>query len=161
MDFDVIIGAASNCTDLIKTLPASKIDPVLLIDLAVPCNINKDLSRNENVLLYDLDTISMDLEDTREKRMAAIGKVKEIIAEELLVYTQWLQSAPLRAFLAEYKILVNQKVIDYLETDSEEYDLQMIKTVTDRVIRKVKRQTSPAMSLEEMEAAIAEQVSFL
>ncbi len=161
MDFDVIIGAASNCTDLVKTLPASKIDPVLLIDLAVPCNINKDLSRNENVLLYDLDTISMDLEDTREKRMAAIGKVKEIIVEELLVYTQWLQSAPLRAFLAEYKILVNQKVIDYLETDSEEYDLQMIKTVTDRVIRKVKRQTSPAMSLEEMEAAIAEQVSFL
>ena len=161
MDFDVIIGAASNCTDLVNRIPASGTDPVLLIDLAVPCNINKDLSRNENVLRYDLDTISMDLEGTREKRTAAIGKVKEVIQEELLVYTQWLQSAPLRAFLAEYKIFVNQKVIDYLETDSGGYDLQTVKTVTDRVIRRVKRHTNQAMSLEEMNAVIAEQVSFL
>ena len=161
MDFDVIIGAASNCADLVKRIPAPGKDPVLLIDLAVPCNINKNLSRKENVLLYDLDTISMDLEDTKEKRTAAIGKVKEIIQEEHLVYTQWLQRAPLRAFLAEYKIFVNQKVIDYLETDSEEYDLQTVKTVTDRVIRRVKRRTNPAMSLEEMDAVIAEQVSFL
>ncbi len=160
-DFDVIIGAASNCTDLVKRIPASGIDPVLLIDLAVPCNINKDTSRNKNALLYDLDTISMDLEDTKEKRTAAIGKVKEIIKEELLVYTQWLQSAPLRAFLAEYKILVNQKVTDYLETDSKKHDLQTVKTVTDRVIRRVKRRANPAMSLEEMNTVIAEQVSFL
>lgn len=159
--FDVIVGAASNCADLVKNVPATRANPMLLIDLAVPCNINKDLSRNENVLLYDLDTISMDLEDTKEKRMAAIGKVGEIIAQELLVYTKWLQRAPLRAFLAEYKILVNQKVIDYFEMDSEEYDFKEVKTVTDRVIRKVKRRTSPSMSLEEMEAVIAEQVSFL
>ncbi len=161
MNFDVIIGAASNCTDLVKSIPTSGTDPTLLIDLAVPCNINKALSHNGNVLLYDLDTISMDLEDTREKRMAAIGKVKEIIQEELSVYTQWLQSAPLRAFLAEYKIFVNQKVIDHLETDAEGYDPQTVKTVTDRIIRKVKRRTNPAMSLEEMDAVIAEQVSFL
>ncbi len=160
-DFDVIIGAASNCADLVKSIPATGIDPILLIDLAVPCNINKDLSHTENVLLYDLDTISMDLEDTREKRMAAIGKVGEIIVEELLVYTKWLQRAPLRAFLAEYKILVNQKVMDYFETDSEEYDFKAVKTVTDRVIRKVKRRTSPSISFEEMDAVIAEQVSFL
>ncbi|WP_422082296.1 glutamyl-tRNA reductase [Ulvibacterium sp.] len=160
-DFDVIIGAASNCAHLVKSIPEAGIDPVLLIDLAVPCNIDKDLSRKENVFLYDLDTISMDLEDTKEKRMAAIGKVGDIIAEELGVYTRWLQRAPLRSFLAEYKILVNQKVMDYFETDSGKYDPGTVKMVTDRVIRRVKKRTDPSMSMEEMDAVIAEQVSFL
>lgn len=160
-DFDVIIGAASNCADLVKNIPAKGTDLVLLIDLAIPCNINKDLSHKENVLLYDLDTLSMDLEETKEKRMAAIGKVGDIIGEELLVYTEWLQKAPLRAFLAEYKILVNQKVVDCFETDSEEYDLKTVKMVTDRVIRRVKKRTSPSIPLEEIDAVIAEQVSFL
>ncbi|UJH66645.1 hypothetical protein [Allomuricauda sp. SCSIO 65647] len=159
--FDVIVGAASNCADLVKNIPIVRTDPMLLIDLAVPCNINKDLSRNESVLLYDLDTISMDLENTKGKRMAAIGKVHEIIAEELSVYIEWLQKAPLRAFLAEYKILVNQKVMHYFETDSGEYDSQMVKMVTDRIIRKVKRRTNPSISVKEMDTVIAEQVSFL
>lgn len=157
-DFDVIIGAASNCAHLVKSIPEAGIDPVLLIDLAVPCNINKDLSRKENVLLYDLDTISMDLEDTKEKRMAAIGKVGEIIGEELNVYTVWLRRAPLRAFLAQSKILVEQKVVDYYETGLKKYDPVAVKMVTNRVIRRIRRRTVPRISNEEMDAIIAEQI---
>ena len=159
--FDVIVGAASNCHDLVKKIPVATTDPILLIDLAVPCNINKDLSRNKNMLLHDLETISMDLEDTKGKRMAAIGKVGEIITEELLAYSEWLQRAPIRAFLAEYKILVNQKVVDYFEAGPEKYDPLVVKTVTDRIIRKVKKRTDPSISFEEMDTVIAEQVSFL
>lgn len=159
--FDVIIGAASNCANLVKDIPAAGPDQILLIDLAVPGNINKTLSHNKNVSLYDLDTISEDLEDTKEKRMAAIGKVGEIITEELSSYKEWLQGAPLRTFLAEYKIIVNQKVMDYFETGSEEYNLQAVKTVTDRVIRKLKRKATASMPPEEMDAVIAQQASFL
>ncbi|MBT8315859.1 MAG: hypothetical protein KJP26_15485, partial [Maribacter sp.] len=113
-DFDVIISASSNCPQLIKQVPIRK-EKILLIDLAIPCNIDKTLGKAEHIMFYDLDTISVDLEETREKRFAAIGEVTNILTEEHEVYKEWLQDAPLRAFLAEYKIIVNQKVVEYFD----------------------------------------------
>ena len=157
--FDVIITAASNCPQLIKKVPDNT-HKTLLIDLAMPCNIDKSLALKENIVFYDLDSISVDLEETKEQRIAAIGKVKIILGEELSTYTAWLQEAPLRAFLAEYKILVNQKVIQYFDENSQELNEQNVKTITDRVVRKLRKKTLRPISTKEMENAIAEQGVF-
>ncbi|MBT8300186.1 MAG: hypothetical protein KJO63_02530 [Maribacter sp.] len=159
-DFDVIISAASNCPQLIKQLP-NRDENVLLIDLAIPCNIDKALGQKENILFYDLDTISVDLEETKQKRMAAIGEVTNILTEELEAYKKWLQDAPLRAFLAEYKIIVNQKVAQYFDANNKEPHKETIKTITDRVIRKLRKKTLRPISSEEMEMVIEEQSSFV
>ena len=157
--FDVIISAASNCPQLVKQVPQSS-NKVLLIDLAMPCNIEKSLAQNEHIVFYDLDTISVDLEETKEKRFAAIGEVTGILTEELTTYTEWLQEAPLRAFLAEYKIIVNQKVVQYFDDNSQELNKQHVKTVTDRVVRKLRKKTLRPISTKEMENTIAEQGVF-
>jgi len=157
--FDVIVSAASNCTHLIKKISTAH-HKVLLIDLALPSNIDKNLAGNENILFYDLDSISIDLEDTKEKRFAAIGEVGMIITEELSTYTKWLQEAPLRAFLAEYKIIVNQKVVQYFDDNSQELNKQNVKTITDRVVRKLRKKTLRPISTKEMEDAVAEQGVF-
>ena len=157
--FDVIISAASNCPQLVKQAPQNS-NKVLLIDLAMPCNIEKSLAQNEHIVFYDLDTISVDLEETKEKRFAAIGEVTGILTEELTTYTEWLQEAPLRAFLAEYKIIVNQKVVQYFDDNSQELNKQHVKTVTDRVVRKLRKKTLRPISTKEMENTIAEQGVF-
>ena len=157
--FDVIISAASNCPQLVKQVPQNS-NKVLLIDLAMPCNIEKSLAQNEHIVFYDLDTISVDLEETKEKRFAAIGEVTGILTEELTTYTEWLQEAPLRAFLAEYKIIVNQKVVQYFDDNSQELNKQHVKTVTDRVVRKLRKKTLRPISTKEMENTIAEQGVF-
>ncbi|MGB5434860.1 MAG: hypothetical protein WBM98_03135 [Maribacter sp.] len=159
-DFDVIISAASNCTHLIKRVSNTD-HKVLMIDLALPSNIDKNLANQRNILFYDLDSISVDLEETKEKRFAAIGEVGMIITEELLVYNEWLQGAPLRAFLAENKILVKQGVKDFFETGKEEIDAQKVKLVTDRIMRKLRKQTNVPIPQEKIEAVIAEQFSLL
>ena len=158
--FDVIISAASNCHHLLKNIPVTP-EKVLLIDLALPSNIDKRLAHNKNVLFYDLDSISEELEDTKERRLAAVGKVDEIIDEELSVYNEWLQEAPFRAFLAKHKIEVYQKVKGHFEADTDAYDHQAIKTVTNRIIRKLIKQTNTSTSSEEMDALIAEQASLV
>ncbi len=158
--FDVIVSAASNCPQLIKTLPLTN-HKVLLIDLALPSNIDKDLAEQNNILFYDLDTISVDLEETKEKRFAAIGEVGTIITEELQVYNEWLQRAPLRAFLAEHKILVEKGIQDLCDTSSEEFDTQKIKCVTDRIMRKLRKQTNIPIPKEKIEAVITEQFSLM
>jgi len=159
-DFDVIISAASNCPELIKKVPIRD-DKVLLIDLAIPCNIDKTLGQKENILFYDLDAISVDLEETKELRMAAIGEVTKILTEELDVFKEWLQEAPLRAFLAEYKIIVNQKVVQYFDANNKESNTETIKTITDRVIRKLRKKTLRPISSKEMEMAIEEQSLYM
>jgi glutamyl-tRNA reductase len=159
-DFDVIISAASNCHHLIKKMKSTS-QKLLLIDLALPSNINHKLAQEKRILFYDLDTISVEMEDTKEKRLAAISKVGTIIDEELLTFINWRQGAQLRVFLNEYKSKVNQKVLDYFEAESEEYDLQVVKTVTDRVVRKSIKQTKEVMDFEDMDALIAEQASYL
>jgi glutamyl-tRNA reductase len=159
-DFDVIISAASNCPQLIKQVPDRE-EKVLLIDLAIPCNIDKTLGQKENIMFYDLDAISVDLEETKEKRLAAIGEVTNILTEELDAYREWLQEAPLRAFLAEYKIIVNQKVVQYFDTNNKEPNSETIKTITDRVVRKLRKKTLRPISSKEMEMVIEEQSSFM
>jgi len=157
-EFDVIISAASNCPKLVKSLPITD-RKVLLIDLALPGNIDKNLAGLENILFYDLDSISVDLEETKEKRFAAIGEVCKIITEELEIYNEWLQGAPLRAFLAEHKIMVDQGVMDFFDDGTEEIDAQKIKLVTDRIMRKLRKQTSVPVPQEKIEAVIAEEAS--
>ncbi|NNK76882.1 MAG: hypothetical protein HKP42_12570, partial [Maribacter sp.] len=144
---------------LIKQMP-NRDEKVLLIDLAIPCNIDKTLGQKENILFYDLDAISVDLEETKEKRFTAIGEVTKVLTEELDAYKEWLQDAPLRAFLAEYKIIVNQKVVQYFDENSQELNNQNLKTITDRVVRKLRKKTLRPISTKEMEETVAEQGVF-
>lgn len=156
-DFDVIISAVSNKHHLIKKIP-NTVQKILLIDLAVPSNIDKALMTNKNILFYDLESISAELENTREKRQEAIGEVNEIIDAELLVYNEWLQTAPLRLSLAKYKTKVQQKVKDYFETNVDDNNLDNTKIVTDRIMRKLMRITSEELiSSEVVNAVIDEQ----
>ena len=159
-DFDVIISAASNNFHLIKKIPATD-KKVLLIDLAIPENIDKTLGQNENILIYNLEAISADLEDTRETRMAAIDNVKTIINEELLAYKKWLQEAPKRAFMANFKILVHKKVSGFLVSDTGDIDDFATKTYTDEIMRKLMKKENKLLYSKNLEEMIDEQISLL
>ncbi|MGB5647657.1 hypothetical protein [Muriicola sp.] len=97
-DFDVIIGAASNCHHLIKELDNSK-DRRLLIDLGLPGTIDPVLGNKAGIEFFDLDTISSEIANNKEKRFQAITEVKEIIQAEVDEFTKWFLEAPLRALL--------------------------------------------------------------
>jgi len=131
----------------------------LLIDLAIPSNIDKKLAHNVNTICYDLDTISSELEGTKEKRFAAMDKVNNIINEELSIYQEWLKDAPFRQFLAEYKIVVKDKVKSYFNEASEDYNSKKIKTVTNQVMRKLMAETDLLKSKEKIDAIISEQMA--
>lgn len=157
-DFDVIISAVSNRHHLIKKTPLT-IQNILLIDLALPSNIDRKLTQNENIIHYDLDSISAELEDTKERRIASINEVNQIISEELLVFNEWLQKADLRASLVKYKTRVTEKVKDFFEDDSKKKNHEMIKLITDEIMKKLIGQNETLMPSEKMNTIIMKQVS--
>lgn len=156
-DFDVIVSAASNCPNLIKeTLNSNK--KILLIDLAVPCNIAKTLADKNNVIFHDLDSISVELEETKEHRIAAKDKVNFIISEEIESYNEWLQAAPLRAMLAEFKITVSNKVLGHLDANKES---DRIKIVTNQVMKKIMVKNQISISSEDIDSLISNEIALL
>lgn len=156
-DFDVIISAASNCPNLIKeTQNTSK--KIVLIDLAVPCNIAKTLANKTNVVFHDLDSISVELEETKEHRLAAIDDVTSILNEELESYAEWLEGAPLRALLAELKITINNKVKTRFETASDNSHINLI---TNQVMKKLMAENQISMASEDIDTLISNEMSLL
>ena len=156
-EFDVIISAASNCPNLIKNVPVSE-NKLLLIDLAVPCNISKNLAERAHVKFHDLDSISVELEETKEHRIAATSEVNLIINEEIESYVEWLEGASLRAFLAEFKIKVNKKVKTQFDTNIED---PKIKIVTNQVMRKLMAQNQISIAINDIDSLISDEISLL
>lgn len=156
-DFDVIISAASNCPNLIKAIPNTQ-KKMVLIDLAVPCNIDKNLSNQTNVVFHDLDSISVELEETKEHRVAATDAVNFIISEEVQAYCEWLQDAPLRALLAELKIKVSKKVKTRFENNIEDSN---IKKITNQVMKKLMMKKESSISDDKIDFLISDEISSL
>ena len=156
-DFDVIISAASNCPNLIKNV--GDVDKkILLIDLAVPCNIEKSLALNNNIIFHDLDSISVELEETKEHRLAATDQVNLIISEEIAAYNEWLEGAPLRALLAKFKISINNKVKTYFDTNTKESN---IKLVTNQVMKKVMANNEFSIDSIDLDELISDEIASL
>jgi glutamyl-tRNA reductase len=154
-DFDVIISAASNCPNLIKAIPDAQ-NKTLLIDLAVPCNIDKTLRNQENVIFHDLDSISVELEETKEHRIAATDAVNLIISEEVQAYCEWLQNAPLRAILAELKIKVRKRVKTRFENNIEDSNL---KKITNQVMKKLMVKKELTISDDKIDFVISDEIA--
>ncbi|WP_142784166.1 glutamyl-tRNA reductase [Changchengzhania lutea] len=135
-DFDVIISAVSNCRHIIKNIGDST-KKIILIDLAVPSNIDKSMTQSENIIYFDLDTISVELKETKEKRLAATNQISTIINEEFYLYLQWIQKAPFRELIAKYKTMVSKKVQNHFEEHLGSHNIQKMKEITNQVMRKL------------------------
>lgn len=156
-DFDVIISAASNCPNLIKNIPQSN-KKTLLIDLAVPCNIDKKLANQNHIVFHDLDSISVELEETKEHRLAATDEVNLIISEEIDAYNEWLQGASLRALLAEFKITISNKVKTRFENTIEDSQVTM---VTNQVMKKIMIKNKISITSKDIDNLISNEISML
>ena len=157
-DFDVIISAASNCHHLIKNIPSSD-KKLLLIDLAIPSNIDKASISEDNIAFYDLDLISIDLEETKEKRLAAIDEVDIIISEEFSQFKKWLDDANLRDYIIKSKASVQQKVIAFMKDYNEELNDQKIEEITNSVMRKLMASPDLNMAFDKIDSVIAHQAT--
>lgn len=75
-----------------KALICRKNEPMFLIDIAVPRDIDPEINIMDNVYLYDID----DLKEVVEENVAARGdeaiKVRQIIDEEAGLFFRWLKN---------------------------------------------------------------------
>ena len=82
-------------------MQARQVRPLVLIDIAVPRDIDPAAADIPHVKLFDIDALSSALEDALTRRMDQIPLVKQILQEELLDFELYLRSIDMLPIIAD------------------------------------------------------------
>ncbi|HSG41711.1 MAG TPA: glutamyl-tRNA reductase [Anaerolineales bacterium] len=77
--------------------------PLVLIDIAVPRDIDPGVTDVPNVRLYDMDSLNDNLEHSLAKRKAEVPQVKMIVDEEVLVFEEYMRSLEMIPIIADMR----------------------------------------------------------
>lgn len=77
--------------------------PLLLIDIAVPRDIDPAAAQVPNVKLYNIDHLNQKLEGALSKRMTEARRVKSILEEEIAAFSEYLASLEMITIIAEMR----------------------------------------------------------
>jgi glutamyl-tRNA reductase len=77
--------------------------PLVLIDIAVPRDIDPDAAGIRGVQLYDIDTLNARLEHSLAERMSEVPQVKIILEEELSQFAEYMKSLEMLPIIADMR----------------------------------------------------------
>lgn len=118
---DVVIGATSSphpivtTTELGEVMAERRSRPLLLIDLAVPRDVEASCANLEGVSVHDVDDLKAVVDRNRSVRAAEAGLAEDIVEDEIRVYARWLatlDSVPTISDLQELGRSVAESVVD-------------------------------------------------
>jgi glutamyl-tRNA reductase len=67
-------------------------DPLFIIDVAVPRDVETSVGDIEQVFLYNVDDLQMIVQENLSRRTAEIDRAESIVAEEVAKFTAWQRS---------------------------------------------------------------------
>ena len=73
--------------------------PLVIIDIAVPRNVESAITQIKNVFLYNIDDLTQMAEQNRRQRQSEVKKAENIIASELVNFTTWWQDYKIRPLI--------------------------------------------------------------
>lgn len=146
-EFDVVVSATSspNCTITKESLEKINIKKeLILLDLAVPRDIESDVSKIENVHLYDIDSFKVD--KITPETQKSLDKAGIIIDEQMDEFVEWYTGKELIPEIykikkemvtdVELRIEKNIRKLDIEEEDKEKL-VDTINNAAGKVILKM------------------------
>ncbi|MDP2751997.1 MAG: glutamyl-tRNA reductase [Rhodocyclaceae bacterium] len=96
--YDIVIACTASALPIIglgmveRALKARKHRPMVMVDLAVPRDIETEVSELDDVFLYTLDDLGRVVEQGMESRQAAVVEAEVIIESQVTNFLQWADS---------------------------------------------------------------------
>lgn len=144
--YDIIISATSSPEILItkddikKAIKKRNNQPFILMDIAVPRDIDPESKRLDYVFYHDLDSLNVIVEQNLTKRKEEIPKVEKIIEEELNNFWEWynsLQAAPAIKDLRDLFEEIRNEEVGKNKNKFSLDDQKKLEIVTKRIINKI------------------------
>ncbi len=156
---DVLISSSSAPHSLINKEIASDAmterpsRPLVIIDIAVPRDVEADVGDVPNIHLYDIDALNSDLDDGLNARQREIPKVEAILDQEYLKFKKFSDSLEVVPFIIQLRDHTEairrqelEKVVRKLGEISQEQEEQ-ISTLTHSIVNKILH--SPTVGLQD------------
>lgn len=96
-EFDVVLTCTASTLPLIglgmveRAIRQRRHKPMLMIDLAVPRDVEMEVSRLDDVFLYTVDDLRDLVQSGKEGRLAAVAEAEAIIDTQVHSFMQWIQ----------------------------------------------------------------------
>lgn len=96
-EFDIIISCTASTLPIIglgmveSAIKSRKRRPIVMVDLAVPRDIEPEVSRLDDVYLYTVDDLGDLVQNGTDSRQAAVGQAEAIIETRVSHFMHWLE----------------------------------------------------------------------
>ena len=106
---DVLISSTSAphtiiTQEIVKDAMALRTErPLVLIDIALPRDIDPDVAKLPHVRLYDMDTLNAQLEHSLAERLAEVPMVRSILDEEVSEFEEYMKSLEMIPIIADMR----------------------------------------------------------
>jgi glutamyl-tRNA reductase len=146
---DIVITSVNSPTHILgpdelqKVMRQRSNNPLIIIDIGVPRNVNPASKKIGNVFLYDIDSLNTVVDRNLERRKAEIPKVNEILREEVVEFYNWynaLQVGPTIQELREMFESIRQQEVEKNINRFTSEDRDLVQLVTKRIINKLLHQ---------------------
>ena len=144
--FDIIISATSSPEILIRkddvsaALKKRNNNSMILMDIAIPRDIDPETKKIDYVFYHDLDSLNIIVEQNLTKRKSEIPKVEKIIEEELNNFWEWynsLQAAPAIKDIRDFFEDIRSEEVTKNKNKFSTEDQERLEIVTKRIINKI------------------------
>ena len=156
-NFDIIISATSaenlilTKADIQNAIKKRKGAPLVIMDIAVPRDIDPDARKIENVFYHDMDSLKIIVDQNVQKRINEIPIVKKIVMEELVNFFSWynaLEVVPTIKSLREFFDEIRDDELEKLKHKISEEDFAKIEDMTRRMVGRMLH--NPTIKLREL-----------
>ncbi len=120
---------------------------LLIVDMAVPRDVDPEVSNIDLVKLYNIDHLKSELDSNGSKRCAEIIKTKNIIEQEMADFAAWRQSlevtpviTDLRSFADDIQEQEVERALRRLQMELPDHDVQVVQELARRIVNKMLHQ---------------------
>ena len=144
--YDIIISATASPEILVtkddvkNALKKRSNNSMILMDIAIPRDIDPRTKEIDYVFYHDLDSLNIIVEQNLSKRKSEIPKVEKIIEEELDNFWEWynsLQAAPAIKDLRDLFEEIRNEEVEKNKNKFANEDQDKLDIVTKRIINKI------------------------
>ncbi|WP_313121644.1 glutamyl-tRNA reductase, partial [Pantoea septica] len=108
-DADIVISSTASPLPIIgkgmmeRALKARRNKPVLLVDIAVPRDVEPEVGKLPNAYLYSVDDLQAIIEQNMAQRKAAAVQAESIVVQESGEFMSWLRAQSAVETIREYR----------------------------------------------------------
>ncbi len=146
---DIVITSVNSPSYIVQPVDVQKVmkqranNPLFIIDIGVPRNVDPSSNKVDNVFVYDMDSLSAIVDKNVEKRKAEIPHVTNIIREEMVEFFKWhnsLQVGPtIQELTAALETIRHAEVEKNINRFKPE-DRELVEMLTKRIVNKILHQ---------------------